>query len=66
VSKDNHQKVFRLVNLGKYQIIGIFMTLVLVGGMLVYSVDTANGQRASLYWGSSGSDVRLVQSKLSN
>lgn len=50
---------------GKYPLLGVLMTLLFVAGILVYSADPA-GARATLYWGSSGADVRLVQTKLNN
>ena len=50
----------------KYQILGMFIVLMLVGGSwLLVRVDSAVGERMTLYWGSSGSEVHLLQSRLS-
>lgn len=45
--------------------VGLFVVFIIVGIILGYQANIAVGQKKTLYWGSSGSDVRLLQSKLS-
>lgn len=56
----------RRFRLNQRQIILGVLTLLLICGLQVYRAEMAVGQRTTLYWGSTGSDVRLLQSKLSN
>lgn len=65
MSGEKQPRTRKILMKGKYPLLGVLMTLLFVAGILVYSADPA-GARATLYWGSSGADVRLVQTKLNN